>query len=85
MLPCLLQQKIKLSHFLCPSFLSANALLDFKNTFYLCSRVRGKVLKFRYFNLVTRELKTISDNENRALCSALITVDIKYFLVVLVH
>ena len=64
MLPCLLQQKIKRSHFLCPSFLSANALLDFKNTFCLCSRVRGKVLKFRYLNSVTRELKTISDNEN---------------------
>lgn len=76
MLQRLLQQKIKLSHFLCPSFLSANALLDFKNTFYLCSRVRGKVLKFRYLNSVTRELKTISDNENRALCSALNTVNI---------
>lgn len=76
MLQCLLQQKIKLSHVLCPSFFSAKALLDFKNTFYLCSCVRGKVLKFRYLNSITRALKTILDNENRALYSALNTVNI---------
>ena len=76
MLQCLLQQKIKLSHSLRPSFFSANVLLDFKNTFYLCYYVRGKVLKFRYLNSITRELKTILENANRALCSALNTVNI---------
>ena len=51
MLQCLSQQKIKLNHFSCLHFFSANALLNLKKkkkTLYLCSHLRRKALKFRY-------------------------------------